>query len=339
MRLFHGKIRYMKAAKASLDSPKCDSIEGYMLKAALTPISSLEEDAWSVEKAAAHAIARAGSPTCEFTKGWWIYDRQRGIAIPRSCKKWQCHSCRHMKRLAVLLALQHGLAAFHAAGHEVHALTLTDGDGKLDFAAFHEAWGNRLRPWLRRNGFLHAYASALEVQPQSGRLHCHVLIVAPLGKSGFVPHDRLTAACRRAGLGFAFIQHVSDIPAASDALMPYLVKEPDGAEEVAPTGQGGAAPYVAKDKDIDALAALAGHRLRPFRVSRNWPLNLTNAAKKLREELYGEPADGAWQVVHESRVARWLDPLRAQQRRERERERKWAVASRYSRIAAMQEDG
>lgn len=324
----------MKPLMTSLDIPKRESREGYMQKAANRSVelasllvASEADDGFEPERAAAHAIFRAGQPSCDYTYGWWVYDGERGIAIPRSCKRWQCDSCRRFKRLAVLVALQHGLASFHAAGHEVHALTLTDGHGQLDFAQFYEAWGNRLRPWLRRHGYLHAYASALEVQPASGRLHCHCLVVAPIGTSGFVPHADLSSACTRAGLGYAFIQHVKDIPAVSDELVTYFVKTASGGEFSVPTSAAGEiGSYMAKAHELEALAGLAASRLRPFRVSRNWPLNLSEATKRLREEMFGEPSPGSWAVVHESRVRKWLDPLRNAQRIEEERGTRWQAA-------------
>src|SRR5689334_14387072 len=75
----------------------------------------------------AKAIAQAAEPDCENTDGWWVVNAATGVAVPRSCKRWQCPACRQFKRLAVLVALQHGLAEFNAKGHQVHALTLTDG--------------------------------------------------------------------------------------------------------------------------------------------------------------------------------------------------------------------
>lgn len=307
-----------------------------MQKAALldgVALVSAQDEELSLEQAMAYAIAGAGDPSCEGTNGWWVFDRERGVAVPRSCKRWECASCRRFKRLAVLVALQHGISTFHEAGHEIHALTLTDGDGSLDFGGFHLAWGNRLRPWLRRHGHVHAYASALEVQPRSGRLHCHTLLVAPAESTGFVPHAELTTACERAGLGFAFIQHVTDIPDVQAALSGYLVKgATNGAVEVTTQAAGKVGSYMAKAREFEALAGLAGSRLRPFRVSRNWPLNLTSATAKLREELYGEPVDGSWQIVHESRVSKWLDPLRTQRREAEARAGRWKNAAQVQRV-------
>jgi len=49
----------------------------------------------------------------------------------------------------------------------VRFMTLTDGCGDMDFAAFYAAWSRKLRPRLRRRGKLGDYACALEVHPQS----------------------------------------------------------------------------------------------------------------------------------------------------------------------------
>ena len=281
----------------------------------------------------AAAICEAGEPQCENADGWWVYSASSGKAVPRTCKKWECSGCRKFKRLAVLVALQHGVAYFHAAGHEIHALTLTDRTGLLDFASFYAAWDNRLRPWLRRHGYVHAYASAMEVQPMSQRLHCHVLLVAPLGSSGFVPIDELSRACERAGLGYAWIDHVNNervrnIPAVSSELAGYFTKGAGGDYSVQTPQAGAIGSYMAKAKEMQALGGLAGSRLRPFRVSRNWPLNLTESIKRLRLEMFGEGEPEGWVVVHEGLVAEWLTPLREERRATEERERRWAQSVR-----------
>jgi hypothetical protein len=305
-----------------------------MPKAALEVVvdyAALDEARSRLLSGYARAIANAPEPECEATGGWWAINERTGRAAPRSCKKWSCEACRSFKRLAVLVALQHGLSTFAARGHAVHALTLTDGDGGLDFATFYAAWDGRIRQWLKRHGYMHAYASALEVQPNSGRLHSHALLVAPLGKSGFVPHADLMRICERAGLGFAFIQHITDIPPVSPTLAGYFVKGAAGEFSI-PTRQAGEiGSYMAKAKEMELLAGFAATRLRPFRVSQNWTLKLRQAQEQLREELYGEKEAGEWVVVHEETVSRWLVPFRE----EREREVSWRRVGELETLLAV----
>lgn len=262
----------------------------------------------------AHALAihAAGEPDCKQTRGWWAVDRSRGLAVPRNCKRWHCPTCRRFKRLVVLVALQH---VFREAGHEVHALTLTDGRGDLDFASYYQAWNGTLRRWLQRSGYLHAYATALEVQPDSGRLHSHTLVVAPAGATGFIPHDELVEKAAQAGLGFPWVDHVTDIPGVETTLPGYFVTDKLGDFSITTQTAGRIGSYMAKAHDMQRLAGFAGERLRPWRASRNWPLNMGAASARLREELYGsEP--GEWEIVHESHVRHWLAPMRKAQQRD-----------------------
>ncbi len=68
----------------------------------------------------------------------------------------------------------------------------------------------------------------------------------------------------------------------------YFVKSAEGGEFSVPTKAAGRiGSYMAKAHDRSRLAGKAGTRLRPFRVSRNWPLNLTAAGEALRREMYG----------------------------------------------------
>lgn len=80
-------------------------------------------------------------------------------------KRWNCPTCRGFKRLVVLVALRHSLAVFREARHEVHALTLG--------AAISTSPPTTGRGTARCDGGSNArdaYASALEGQPDSGRL-------------------------------------------------------------------------------------------------------------------------------------------------------------------------
>lgn len=120
----------MSGRLTSLDQPARASGRADKPKAAV--------DLDAVAEARARSIAAAGTPACENTKGWWLIGERSGLAVPRTCKRWTCPACRRTKRLAALVALQHGLAVFADAGHEVHCLTLTDGRGDLDFASFYK---------------------------------------------------------------------------------------------------------------------------------------------------------------------------------------------------------
>jgi hypothetical protein len=59
-----------------------------------------------------------------------------------------------MKRAAVLVAIQDGVCAARERGSRVRFMTLTDGRGGMDIAAFYDAWSRKLRPRLRRAGKL-----------------------------------------------------------------------------------------------------------------------------------------------------------------------------------------
>ena len=262
------------------------------------------------------------------TNGWWLIGQRTGVAVPRTCKKWTCPACRRTKRLAALVALQHGLAVFAEAGHEVHCLTITDGHGDLDFASFYKAWDCRVRPWLRRHGHAHAYASALELQPESGRLHCHALLIAPLGSSGFVDHAALSPVLERARLGFGWLDHITDVPVVAPSLRDF-VKTSEGGEFSVPTPAAGRiGSYMAKAHELSELAGKTRTRLRPFRVSRNWPLNLTAAGEALRREMYGDVEPEGWQPVRERDLARWLVPLREEQQLYEHRDRVFDEATK-----------
>ena len=317
----------------SLDKASRVSGEPYMPKAARDEEWDFDVESEEVREARArwlaHAISRAPDPSCEAAGGWWIVNSRTGRALPRNCKRWACPSCRRYKRLAVLVALQHGLAVFHEQGHEIHALTLTDGDGGLDFARYYAAWDRRIRPWLQRHDHLHAYASALEVQPRSGRLHGHMLLIAPAGRSGMVPHDELHVVCKRAGLGYPWIERVTDVPAVSSSLAAYFVKGTGGEHSIATSHAGRLGSYMAKATEVERLAGLSGKRLRPFRTSRNWPLGLGDAQKRLRDELFGVAHEGEWHVVNEQRLERWLTPLREQAAVAAERDRRWKATEGF----------
>ena len=192
-----------------------------------------------------------------------------------------------------------------------------------------------MRPWLRRHGHAHAYASALELQPKSGRLHCHALLIAPLGASGFVDHAALTPVLERAELGFGWLDHITDVPAVAPSLAGYFVKTAQGGDYSVPTDAAGRiGSYMAKAHDLSGLADKASARLRPFRVSRNWPLSLTAAGEALRHEMYGATEPEAWMPVRERDVARWLDPLREEQRLFEHRDRVFDEAMKLHLVVA-----
>ena len=186
-----------------------------------------------------------------------------------------------------------------------------------------------MRPWLKRHGHVHAYASALEAQPNSGRLHGHMLLVAPLGRSGMVPHRDLTDVCSRAGLGHVWIERVTDVPKASGSLVAYFVKGAGGEHSVTTAHAGRIGSYMAKATDVERLSGLSGKRLRPFRTSRNWPLKLGEAQTRLRDELFGTSDPGEWEVVNERHLERWLNPLREQAAVAAERDTRWKASEPF----------
>jgi hypothetical protein len=210
-----------------------------------------------------------------------------------------------MKRAAAMAALQDGIAAAREQGRRVRFMTVTDGKGDLDFAGFYRAWSRKLRPKLRREGKLGEYACALEIQPDSGRLHGHFLLHDSDAGGGYIPQRRLAKWAQAAGLGEVLdIREVRDIPAREARLSAYFTK---GLERVATAEAGQVGAYMAKAQAIEALSEKSGARLRPFRVSAGWATKLTEAHEKLRAEWYGEAGDaGPWDVVGEDRVEPFL---------------------------------
>jgi hypothetical protein len=62
---------------------------------------------------------------------------------------------------------------------------------------------------------------------------------------------------------------------------------------------------------VAALAEKAAVRVRPFRVSRGWPIKLPEAEERLRTEWYGDSKDaGPWALVRKRRLDRFLRPER-----------------------------
>jgi hypothetical protein len=180
---------------------------------------------------------------------------------------------------------------------------------------------------LRRANYIGDYAVALEVQPTSGRLHGHVLLIEPAGRSGYVPKPWLDKASREVGLGWAFITEVRDIPCVQNSLLGYLVKGAGGDDSVQSSAIGEIGSYMAKAHEMARLHGLARTRLRPFRVSRGWPLSLSEATLRLHSEMFGAESDqGPWVFVQESQCAAALVPLRQQQRLERDRANRWQLA-------------
>lgn len=235
--------------------------------------------------------------------------------------------------MAVLAALQHGVCVAHANGQRVRHLVLTDAKGTLNFKTFYEAFTKKLVPRLRRAGYLGEYAVALEVQPESKRLHAHCLLVEPAGTNGFMPKEWLDATTSECGFGWAWINEVRDIPGVASSLAEYFTKGLGGASSVPSKSVGRIGSYMAKAHEMAALAGLADVRLRPFRVSRGWPIGLKAAGEQLREEMYGCASDpGPWAVVSERRCREFLEPLREQQRVQAHRQH---VVEQFARIEAL----
>jgi hypothetical protein len=200
----------------------------------------------------------------------------------------------------------------------------------LDFQTFYARFTKRLVPRLRRAGRLAEYAVALEVQPTSGRLHGHVLAVEPHGRDGYIAKPELDAMTRECGFGWAFITLVRDIPPVRASLIEYFVKAAGGDYSVPSKAVGEIGTYMSKAHEMARLSGMAGVRLRPVRVSRDWPLGLAAAGEQLRREMYGENRDdGPWVMVREAQCERWLGPVREQQQVERKREQAWREAALF----------
>lgn len=261
----------------------------------------------------ARAIARAPEPECPSTDGWWAISDSSGLAVPRLCKRWTCPSCVRLKRAAALVSIQDGLCAAAERGSRVRFMTLTDGGGDMDFAAFYAAWSRKLRPRLRRRAKLGDYACALEVQPQSGRLHGHFLLIDSAKGGGFIAQAELSRLAEACGFGrIVDIREVTDIPRREQRLSAYFTK---GTYRVATEEAGVVAAYMAKVSRVSQLGELAATRIRPFRVSAGWPLKLTEAQRRLVEEWYGGGEDdGPWRLVDEGHAGRFLLAEREHQR-------------------------
>lgn len=332
----------LQASTRAGPSLECRTLAGgtYAKRLALVPENDPADDHLDEARRRtlhlARCIAARPEPDCPNTNGWWAISESSGLAIPRTCKRWDCDACRRFKRLSVLVALQHGLAVARANGQAVRHLVLTDRDGSLNFASFYELWSKRLLPRLRRRGALGEYACALEVQPTSGRLHAHLLLVEPPGASGFIPKDWLDTTAAELGLGWPFISLVADIPPVQTSLASYFVKGLGGDYSVASTCAGQIGSYMAKAHEMSALAGFSNQRLRPFRVSNGWPLKLRAAADQLRAELYGgsESDAGPWTMVRETRCATYLKPMRLQQREEAARAARWEDALKLEKLRA-----
>ncbi|HYM44991.1 MAG TPA: hypothetical protein VES65_02355 [Solirubrobacteraceae bacterium] len=183
----------------------------------------------------------------------------------------------------------------------------------MDFAAFYAAWSRKLRPRLRRRAKLGDYACALEVQPQSGRLHGHFLLIDSSKGGGFIPQAELSKLAEACGFGrIVDVREVTNIPRREQRLSAYFTK---GTYRVATQEAGVVAAYMAKVSLVSQLGELAAKRLRPFRVSAGWPLKLTEAQRRLVAEWYcGGQDDGPWRLVHEGHAGRFLAAEREHQR-------------------------
>ncbi len=192
-------------------------------------------------------------------------------------------------------------------------MTLTDGTGAMDMASFYDAWSSKLRPRLRRAGKLGDYACALEIQPGSGRLHGHFLLIDNSVGGGFIAQAKLAELAFASGFGHVVdIREVTDIPERQGEVSAYLTK---GAHRVQTEAAGQVASYMAKAPLIAQLEGKSGARLRPYRVSMGWPLKLTEAQRRLVAEWYGGETDpGPWRMVQEARGGRFLAAEREHRR-------------------------
>jgi len=240
----------------------------------------------------------------------------------------------------VLVALQDHIAKANGDGKRVRHLVLTDGRGDMDLPGFYNSWSEKLRPRMKRAGVLGDYACAMEVQPKSGRLHAHVLLVDNDQGGGFVDKPWLDKAASGSGLGHCWIESVDNICEARELLAAYLTKGGAGGDFSVPTkAVGEIGSYMAKAHEMERLAGFASKKLRPFRVSGQWNPKLGAAGKILRAELYGVTEDpGPWKIVNERSFSKFLDPMRERQKLEADRAAKWAAATRFHELEQLADE-
>lgn len=221
-------------------------------------------------------------------------------AVPQRCQSWRCPSCSGVKRAAAVLLVQRGIERAQRDGHRVRFLTLTDdAAGEMTMATLYAAW-QRLALRLKRRGLLGEYCAVVEAQ-ERGALHLHTLMAESTRGGGFIKQTQLSTMAQASGFGpVCDIRLVGEDAQASADAAGYITK----ALEVYPEARA-VAGYVAKASREEALAARAGARLRPLRVSRGWyGGGLAAAQRELLDLMRGDqPADeGPWELWHEAEL-------------------------------------
>lgn len=159
---------------------------------------------------------------------FWTED---GKEVPAPCGKWSCPVCSKVKKNKLLDRVQRGFEQQMLTGHRIRALCLTIGP-KGDNAKFTKYFA-RFRAWLakpRKHGKkMRAYRNinyfwVKEIQPQTGKLHMHLLIDA------FIPWRLIRKAWKWATYGTgenADIRLTDDIHRPGGYMTKYMTKATD----------------------------------------------------------------------------------------------------------------
>ncbi len=244
----------------------------------------------------AAAIVDAPAGRCPRTGGLFALrvDVSPPLAVPVSCRTWDCPTCRGVKALVAFAVVSEGIARYQAKGERVRFLTLTDGEGSMTVPELYAAW-NRFRQRMRRRDMLKDYALAVEV---GSRLHLHACITGR-----FIDQARELVSHAEAA-GFGRIADIRAVPplARADTLAGYITRADKSADALQ------LARYLTKST-AQQLRERGAKRVRPLRVSREWEGgNLTEGWLRVRREWYGE-TEGKWEVVHASQYRPQLERL------------------------------
>jgi len=180
----------------------------------------------------------------------------------------------------------------------VRFLTLTDNStGDMDFQKLYSSW-QKLTLRLKRRNLLGEFAYSLELQPKRKALHIHCLMAEAKRGGGYIDTHELSDLAVASGFGqIVKINLVESVGGVGTNLAAYLRPDRPKLEAV-----NEVARYCSKVQAIE-LASKAGHRIRPFRTSRQWPGGgLRDAEAQLMEAWYGPrpKTDTKWEYWHES---------------------------------------
>ncbi len=248
------------------------------------------------EHLVARAITDAPPGRCKRTGGLFALrvDAAPPVAVPVSCRSWECPHCRRVKALAAFAVVSDGIARYQAQGERVRFLTLTDGSGSMTVPELYAAW-SRFRKRMRRREMLDEYALAVEV---GARLHLHACITGRFIDQAreLVPHAEAA--------GFGRIADIRAVPplARADTLAGYITRAEKSSDALQ------LARYLTKST-AEELRDRGAKRVRPLRVSRKWEGGgLTEGWARVKREWYGE-TEGQWEVVHASQYRPQLERL------------------------------